>query len=105
MKQLYGAAAFTSAYGDKPNPMWTAAIGRLTDDECRAGLGRIAQQSRDFAPNLTQFVAACRYKGTQSTLGPPTTPEALRKALPPPEKQASREKIDGWLAKMRARLA
>jgi hypothetical protein len=105
MKQLYGTGAFTAAYGDAPNPMWTAAIAKLTDDECRRGLGQLAKQAREFPANLTQFVAACKHKPPQSYLGVPTTPDELRRALPAPDKQASPERVDSWIAKIRGRLA
>lgn len=102
MVELYGTA-FLAAYGETPSHLWASAIAGLTDEECRAGFVRLANQGREYPANLTQFVAACRYKPTQSTLGPATTPEALRRALPPPNRLARPEVIDGWLAKMRKR--
>ena len=104
MTELYGAA-FLAAYGEQPSPLWLSAIEGLTDDECRAGFTRLARQAREYPCNLTQFVAACRYRGTQSTLGVPTTPDELRRALPPPERRATPERVDSWLKQIRVRLA
>ena len=104
MKQLYGAATFCAAYGDRPNPMWTAAISRLTDDECRKGFERLAKESREYPCNLTQFVAACHYSPGVRHLGVVTTSEALQKALPPPHARATPETVNTWLAKMRQKL-
>jgi hypothetical protein len=103
MVELYGPA-FTAAYGDHPSHLWQAAIAELTDDECRAGLTTLARQAREYPANLTQFVAACKPAKGVRYLGVPTTAAELDKLLPPPEKRATTEKIDGWLAKMRRTL-
>lgn len=100
MKQLYGAGAFTAAYGEVPAPVWVAAITNLTDDECRAGLGRLAKQSREYPANLTQFVEACKPKPVRF-LGRPTTPNEMR-ALEAP--RPAREIINKHLASMRRSL-
>lgn len=103
MVELYGTG-FLTAYGEAPSPLWANAIAGLTDDECRAGCARLANQGREYPANLTQFVAACRYKPTQSTLGPGTTPGALHRALPGPNRRATPEAVDNWIAKMRKRV-
>jgi hypothetical protein len=101
MTELYGTA-FLSAYGDHPSPLWTAAISELSDDQCRNGLTRLAREAREYPANLTQFVAACRPRTTSPQfLGVPLTAEQMAQLVPPPEKRASHEKIDGWIAKMR----
>jgi hypothetical protein len=104
MAELYGPA-FAAAYGDSASPLWMAAIGGLTDDQCRAGLTRLAKEGRDYPANLTQFVAACRPPSAGVRhLGRALT-EAERVALlPPPEKLAKPEVVDSWIAKLRARL-
>jgi hypothetical protein len=104
MVELYGPA-FVSAYGESPSPLWLAAIGGLSDEQCRKGLATLAGQAREYPANLTQFVAACRPpSGPPRYLGVPIDVNDPRLALPPPSKQASPEKIDGWLAKIRGRL-
>lgn len=104
MLELYGPA-FTSAYGETPSHLWLAAISELTDDECRSGLTTLARQAREYPANLTQFVAACRPpKSGVRFLGVPTTTAELDKLLPPPEKRATTDVIDGWIAKMRKRV-
>jgi hypothetical protein len=103
MVELYGSA-FVTAYGESPSPLWLAAIGELSDAECRAGLTRLAKQPREYPANLTQFVAACRPpSGSPRYLGTPIT-EEQRAALYLPKPDVPVEKIDGWLAKMRAKL-
>lgn len=105
MAELYGPA-FAAAYGDKPSPLWQAAISELSDDECRIGLTNLADEARDYPANLTQFVAACRPQKSAGVrfLGNPITPADLDRMLPPPERRAKPEVIDGWLAKMRRTL-
>jgi hypothetical protein len=104
MVELYGPS-FTAAYGDKPSPIWLAAIGELSDSECRAGLTRLAKQAKEYPANLTQFVAACRPPSSSPRyLGVPVTPDEIAGALPPPDRQAKPEVINGWLAKMRQKL-
>ncbi|MGP1665201.1 MAG: hypothetical protein ACTS5I_04675 [Rhodanobacter sp.] len=104
MVELYGSA-FTAAYGESPSNLWLAAIGELSDDECRAGLTRLAKQAREYPANLTQFVAACRPpSGSPRYLGVPTTPAEVSRQLPPPDRMAKPEVIDSWIAKMRAKV-
>ena len=103
MAELYGNA-FIVAYGEQPTPLWLNAIAKLTDEQCKNGLSKLAKTPREYPANLTQFVAAATYKRPQSTLGPPTTTEALNRALPPPERQAPIDKIDAYLANLRRLL-
>jgi hypothetical protein len=104
MAELYGPA-FAAAYGDQPSQLWLAAIAGLSDEQCRNGLTTLAKQAREYPANLTQFVAACRPpSGPPRYLGVPIDVNDPRLALPPPSKQASPEKVDGWLAKIRGRL-
>lgn len=94
-----------TVYGDKPSPLWLGAIAGLTDEECRAGLTRLAKQPREFPANLTQFVAACRPpSGSPRFLGVPVTTADVDRMLPPPDKRAKPEVIDGWLAKIRRKI-
>lgn len=103
MLELYGPA-FTAAYGEHPSHLWLAAISGLTDDECRAGLVRLARQAREYPANLTQFMAACKPPPEPVRyLGVPLTAEQ-KAVLALPKPQVSREKIDGYLAKMRRKL-
>jgi hypothetical protein len=104
MAELYGPA-FAAAYGDKASPLWLAGIASLTDDQCRAGLTKLAKEGREYPANLTQFMAACKPKSDGVRhLGRALT-EAERVALlPPPDKLAKPEVIDSWLAKMRAKV-
>lgn len=103
MAELYGPS-FAAAYGDKASPLWLSAISSLTDDECRAGLTKLALQGRDYPANLTQFVAACKPQSPPVRyLGVPLTDEQ-KAVLALPKPQVSREKIDGYLAKMRAKV-
>jgi hypothetical protein len=104
MVELYGTA-FVTAYGESPSPIWLAAIAELTDDECRKGLTALARQAREYPANLTQFVAACKpVTGSPRYLGVPVTPDEIAGTLPPPDRRAKPEIIDGWLAKMRSKL-
>jgi hypothetical protein len=105
MAELYGPA-FAAAYGDTPSPLWSRAIAELTDTQCRDGLTRLAREARDYPANLTQFVAAClpNKSGSPRYLGVPITDEQ-RADLYLPKPQVSREKIDGYLAKMRAKVS
>jgi hypothetical protein len=105
MAELYGPA-FAAAYGDTPSPLWSRAIAELTDAQCRDGLSRLAREARDYPANLTLFVAACMppKSGSPRYLGVPLTEEQKANLfLPRPE--VSREKIDGYLAKMRAKVS
>jgi len=104
MVELYGTA-FLTAYGETPSPLWLAAISELRDEQCRDGLTRLAKQPREYPANLTQFVAACcPPSGSPRFLGVPVTTDDIRKLEAPPERRASPEKIDGWLAKMRKKI-
>jgi hypothetical protein len=104
MAELYGPA-FAAAYGDKASPLWLAGISSLTDEQCRAGLTKLAKEGREYPANLTQFMAACVPKSDGVRhLGRALT-EAERVALlPPPEKLSKPEVVDSWIAKMRSRL-
>lgn len=102
MTELYGSA-FKAAYGDNPTPIWERAIAELTDDQCREGLTRLTKQSREYPANLTQFLAACKPVDGVRYLGVPLT-EEQRAELYLPRPHVSREKIDGYLAKMRAKV-
>ena len=103
MTELYGSA-FKAAYGENPTHIWERAIAELTDDQCREGLTRLTKQSREYPANLTQFLAACRPADGVRYLGTPITEEQKRE-LYLPRPQVSMEKIDGWLAKMRAKVS
>lgn len=76
MVELYGGA-FLSAYGDRPSPIWLAAIGGLTDDECRKGFTTLAGTPREYPANLTQFVGACKYREPVRYLGVPMSAREL----------------------------
>jgi hypothetical protein len=101
MAQLYGPA-FAAAYGDSPSSLWESAIAGLTDDDCRKGLTRLANEAKDYPANLTEFVAACRYKPPVRYLGVPMTQEDQRKMLARPK--ASPEVVSKHLANIRMNL-
>lgn len=105
MAELYGPA-FAAAYGDSPSPLWQRAIAELTDQQCRDGLTQLARDAREYPANLTQFMAACLPPKSPGVryLGTPVTSAELDRMLPPPEKRAKPEKIDYWIAKMRAKV-
>lgn len=103
MTEFYGTA-FKTAYGENPPPIWERAIAELTDEQCRDGLTRLAKEKREYPPNLSVFLAACVPKSDGVRyLGVPLTDEQ-KAALALPKPEVSREKIDGYLAKIRARL-
>lgn len=102
MAELYGPA-FAAAYGDVPSPIWLAAISGLTEADLGRGFTTLAKQPREFPPNLTQFVDACRPSTSSPRfLGTPTTPAEMRRLEKP---RASRDVADRYLARMRGRLA
>lgn len=105
MTELYGTA-FLTAYGEKPSPLWLAAISEMSDDDCRLALTTLAKQAREYPANLTQFVAASRKQsGSPRYLGVPLDAEGWKRlGPPPPEQRASPEKIDSYLANMRRKL-
>lgn len=100
MTQMYGPA-FSTAYGENPNPLWEAAIAKLTDDQCRTGLTKLAQEARSYPANLTEFVAACtrgdgvRYLGGPSSMYDPKRLEVQR---------ASTDHVNTRLANIRRAL-
>lgn len=100
LKHIFGTS-FLTLYGDHPSPLWVAEIAKLTDEQARAGLSRVAGEARDYPCNLTQFVEACRPKsGSPRFLGRPTTPRALRLGV----SLARPETVDVTLAKIRERF-
>lgn len=104
MKLIYGTS-FTSTYGTEPNGPWLEGIGELTDEQCAEGFRRLPREPRKFPPNLTEFMDACNPRSAGPRfLGVPLTEKQRRNLLPPPEQRATPEKIDGYLAKMRAKL-
>jgi hypothetical protein len=103
MRLLYGAS-FGQTYGTDPNPLWVEAIGELTNEQCGDGFRRLRSEPRKFPPNLTEFIAACKPKDAGVRyLGVPMTEEE-RAALYLPRPDVPREKIDGFLASMRAKV-
>lgn len=100
MKQLYGVS-FMTIQGEVPSALWVAEIAKLSDAECREGLGRLAGEKRQYPANLTEFVAACKPPKSVRYLGAPTTPAGLRRLEAP---RANREKVERHLANMRRAL-
>ena len=68
--EMFGNAFFNQ-FGVSPPSVWIAQVERLTDDELRRGLTNLAESDSKFAPNLTQFVAACRKLPPVRRLGVP----------------------------------
>lgn len=110
LTSMYGSG-FVQVYGDRPPSLWLSEIDKLTDDQVRAGISKLAHQPRDFPANLTQFVDACksapaspRYLGQR-----PALTYAERDELIPRKDRTSREfigaHVDGCLASIRAKLA
>lgn len=100
MTQLYGTA-FLTIYGETPAVLWEAAISKLTDEQCRYGLTKLAEEARDYPANLTEFVAACKPKSAGVRfLGNPAHADVLN--LPRPV--ANREHVNRCLANMRRNL-
>jgi len=105
MIQMFGTA-FSSAYGDSPTPIWLSAITGLSDAECAEGFQRLATEGREYPPNLTQFVAACRPpKGSPRFLGTPITPAQLRQLEAPSSQQPRADVLDDWLHVCRETIA
>lgn len=102
MSELYGSA-FKAAYGEAPTPIWERAIAELSDDQCRTGLNALAKQAREYPANLTQFLAACRPAPGVRYLGVPMTDEQ-KAALYLPRPEVPIERVEGWLAKLRAKV-
>jgi hypothetical protein len=100
MQQMYGAA-FLTAYGEKPNPLWEAAISKLTDEQCRKGLASLAKQSREYPANLTQFVAVCTEKPPVRFLGGPSSMYNPRQLEGP---RANPENVKSRLESIRRKL-
>jgi hypothetical protein len=103
MRLIYGPI-FQNTYGDGPNAVWLAAIAGLTDDECRAGFAKLAQELRKFPPNLTEFIAACRPRSAGVRfLGVPVTRAELQAQLE--AQPARREVVEFHMARMRKLFA
>lgn len=104
MAELFGPA-FAAAYGDVPSPIWLATIDKLSEAELGRGFTALAQEPRDYPPNLTQFAAACRPPSSPRFLGVPMTPAEIRNLDAPKNQRARIEDIDDWLASMRQNVA
>ena len=76
MKAIYGTS-FLTIHGEEPHPIWIAEIAKLTDQQARAGLTKLAAQQRDYPANLTIFLEACKGNDSPRFLGTPTTPRQL----------------------------
>ena len=85
LAEMYGER-FLKAYSDEPNDTWAEAIARMTDEQIITALKTLAEQGGAHPPTLPEFVAASRppkpETGSPRYLGVPTTPEALRLAMP-----------------------
>ena len=100
MKQLYGVS-FVTIQGETPSALWVTEIAKLTDIECRDGLGRLAGEKRQYPANLTEFVAACKPPKSVRYLGAPTSPGEMRRLEAP---RARPEVVAKHLANMRRAL-
>ena len=85
--EVYGSAVHRE-YGETPPRLWREAISSLSDEELRLGFTSLIEEKRQFAPNLTEFVAACRPKtSTVRYLGGPSSqykrlPQDFKRAAP-----------------------
>lgn len=105
MAEIYGAS-FAASYGDVPPPIWLDAISRLTDEQCARGFRALANEGREFAPNLTQFVSACKQMPSSPRfLGTPIDPHAVKTLGAPVHTRARVEDIDDWLGSMRENVS
>jgi len=104
MKALYGAGAFTAAYGDEPNHIWLASIEHLTDRECRDGLTRLAKEARSYPANLTEFMEACKPKSPGVRfLGVPERKKTSEQ-IALESKRATKEVTERYMASMKKLL-
>lgn len=55
MADAYGNA-FTSQYGEEPNPSWAAGLAPFADDQIREGYTRAIFDNREFPPNLSTLI-------------------------------------------------
>lgn len=101
--EMFGSGVIRE-YGDTPPRLWAEAISSLNDEDLRRGFSALLKQKRQYAPNLTEFVDACSKKSEPVRyLGVPLDAEGWKRLSPPPiERRACPEKIDSYLAKMRA---
>ena len=59
LSETFGAA-FTTAYGHRPNQAWCDALSGLTVGEIKRGLDGLFTWTDAFAPNALQFRDLCR---------------------------------------------
>ncbi len=52
----YYGAAFTSQYGDDPDPVWLYELRDLTPADYRVGIERLKFHESSFAPNPGEFI-------------------------------------------------
>lgn len=86
-------------YGKTPPRLWLEGIDTLNDAQCRYALNELRRKAVRFPPSLGEF---CLYAGInpdRTYLGPEYDPSKIL-----PRGAASREHVDGILAKMRRRL-
>jgi hypothetical protein len=102
MREIYGRY-FTDSFGEEPSPQWIAAVGELSDDQCRNGIAATLKRPSKFPPNLPEFIELCsaRDPGVRY-LGTPVTPDH---AAALDVKTASDATRDEHLAKIRALLS
>jgi hypothetical protein len=70
LAEMFGNTFFMQ-FGESPPSVWLAQIEQLTDNDVRRGLKNIAESDSRFAPNLSQFVAACKRLPPVRQLGVP----------------------------------
>ena len=61
LADMFGKS-FHREHGEKPGELWKQAVWRLTDVQIASGLANLGNDDLAFAPNCSQFVAACKRK-------------------------------------------
>jgi hypothetical protein len=73
LADMFGKAFFREN-GSTPGRLWDMAIHRLTDQQLAAGLAKLGNDGLQFPPNLSMFIAACKYQPPVRHLGVPQLP-------------------------------
>lgn len=77
LAEMFGNS-LTSNFGETCPPLWCRKIDELDDAEIKRGLNRLASSNQQFAPNLGQFVTACKQADDQR---PHVDPEPARRLI------------------------
>lgn len=103
LTEMFGPA-FLTAYGDEdggPPKLWIGGLSQFTMRQVKAGLATIANQSRQYPPNLTEVREACIGRAPGVRFGGVPVKSDYLLDVP----RASRSHVDAMLANMRRRVA